>query len=121
VLHWLALGLRHGSFTLPTAANPNIETGGLCGESKLAILRQVQGEPADWLARSTGLTTHAWDVRQDMEAAEQAMATSGLTFPLVAKPDVGCNGSGVRLIEDPAALFRYLRELPRETDALLQE
>jgi hypothetical protein len=121
VLHWLALGLRYRSFTLPTAANPTIEMGGLCGESKLAILRQVQGEPAAWLARSTGVTTHAWDVRQDMAAAGQVMEALGLDFPLVAKPDVGCNGTGVRLVEDDAALFRYLREFPRETGVLLQE
>ena len=39
VIHWLILGLRYGDFSLPTAANPRITTGGLCGESKLSILQ----------------------------------------------------------------------------------
>ena len=121
VLHWLGLGVRYRSFTLPTAANPHIEMGGLCGESKLAILRQVQGEQRALLAQSTGMTTHAWNPRQDLAAALQAMAEAGLQFPLVAKPDVGCNGTGVRLVEDEPALFRYLREFPRGADVLLQE
>ena len=44
VMHWMLLGLRYGDFSLPTAANPQITTGGLCGESKLSILDQVGRE-----------------------------------------------------------------------------
>ncbi len=121
VVHWLAMGLRHGDFTLPTAANPHIEIGGLCGESKLAILRQVSGEPRALLARSTGLVTHDWNPRADLVAAEQAMAAATLTWPLVAKPDVGCNGAGVRLVETSADLLRYLTEFPRRAGVMLQE
>ena len=33
VAQWIALGLRHGDMSLPTAANPRITGGGLCGES----------------------------------------------------------------------------------------
>ena len=43
VLHWIALGLRYGDFSLPTAANPTITAGGLCGELKLETLDQVDG------------------------------------------------------------------------------
>ena len=32
--HWIALGIRYGDFSLPTAANPTMTAGGLCGESK---------------------------------------------------------------------------------------
>lgn len=121
VAQWVLLGLRYGDFTLPTAANPQIETGGLCGESKLSILQQVQGQARALVARSTGLTTHPWDPCSDLGRAERAMAAAGLTYPVVAKPDIGCNGTGVRLVEDSGDLFRYLREFPREADVLLQE
>ena len=121
VAQWIALGLRHGDFSLPTAANPHIELGGLCGESKLAILRQVTGEARSLLARSTGLTTHAWNPAADLAAAERAMAAEGLDYPLVAKPDIGCNGAGVRLVRNEADLFRYLREFPRQAAVVLQE
>ena len=121
VAQWIALGLRYRDFTLPTAANPNIETGGLCGESKLAILRQVRGEARALLARSTGITTHRWNARADLAAAEKAMVAEGLGYPLVVKPDVGCNGSGVRLVHTSGDLFRYLSEFPREAGVVLQE
>lgn len=121
VAYWIALGLRHRDFALPTAANPEIELGGLCGESKLAILRQVRGDARALLARSTGLTTHRWDAKADLAAAEQAMAAEGLAYPVVAKPDIGCNGTGVRLVHNADDLFRYLGEFPRQTGMLLQE
>ena len=35
VIQWSWLALRHGSVTLPTAANPRITSGGLVGEGKL--------------------------------------------------------------------------------------
>jgi hypothetical protein len=55
VIHWLMLGLRHGDFSLPTAANPRITTGGLCGESKLSILDQVGPEAQALLAPACGV------------------------------------------------------------------
>lgn len=121
VAQWIALGVRYGDFTLPTAANPYIETGGMCGESKLGILRQVAGEPRELLAVTAGITTHAWNPSADLVAARRAMAEAGLSYPLVVKPDVGCNGSGVRLVERDADLFRYLREFPRHAGVMLQE
>ena len=42
VLHWFWHGICAGDMSLPTAANPGIETGGLCGESKSAILDSVR-------------------------------------------------------------------------------
>ncbi|MEO5813415.1 MAG: hypothetical protein ABIU96_03725, partial [Rhodanobacter sp.] len=34
VAQWLWLGLRHGSVTLPSSANPHITAGGLVGDTK---------------------------------------------------------------------------------------
>jgi hypothetical protein len=121
VIQWLALGLRYGDFSLPTAANPHITTGGLCGESKLSILQQVRGEARALLARSTGIMTHAWDAHADMDAANAAMTLAGLAWPIVAKPDIGCNGTGVRLIRQEADLLRYLQQFPRKVALVLQE
>ena len=50
VLQWIGLGLRYGDFSLPTAANPRIEVGGLCGESKGAILDQIRPPARDAVA-----------------------------------------------------------------------
>jgi hypothetical protein len=48
------------------------------------------------------------------------MATASLAYPIVAKPDIGCNGTGVRLIADQAALRRYLTDFPADAAIVLQ-
>ena len=116
VIHWLMLGLRYGDFSLPTAANPRITTGGLCGESKLSILSQVGPRGQVLLAPACGV-----QARPDGGgAAEAAMAAFGLRYPVVAKPDIGCNGTGVRLIRDRGAMNRYLRAFPSGETIMLQ-
>jgi hypothetical protein len=121
VAHWIALGLRYGDLSLPTAANPHITVGGLCGESKREILDQVAGAERDVLARYTSIVTHTTDPTADVAVAEQAMGQALLRYPVVAKPDIGCNGTGVQLVHDRAGLLRYLSSYPRGTCLLLQE
>ena len=121
VAHWMALGVRYGDFSLPTLANPLITTGGLCGESKLDIIRQVGPDAADLMARTTGFQPAGTDPEADARTAEQAMAQATLCYPLVAKPDIGCNGTGVRLLEARSDLLRYVREFPAGERVVLQE
>jgi hypothetical protein len=116
VVQWIALGLRYGDLSLPTAANPAITTGGLCGESKIAILDLVGPEQRQWIAPYTSFTTGA----DDMRRAQDALAAAGLSLPLVIKPDIGCNGTGVRLARDEAALSRALAAFPRRVRLVLQ-
>lgn len=117
VVQWVLLGLRYGDLSLPTAANPRITTGGLCGESKLSILRQIGPEAADLVAPACGVVARP----DGLAAAEAAMAEAGLAYPLVAKPDIGCNGAGVRLIRDSAAMDRYLHDFPAGETIVLQQ
>jgi hypothetical protein len=119
VIHCAALGLRHLSPVLLTAANPRIEAGGLCGESKTSILDQVEGGERSLLAPYTTLTVTG--TPDDLAMAERAMAAAGLAYPVVAKPDIGCNGTGVRLARGPAALAGYLADFPRNERVVLQE
>jgi hypothetical protein len=116
VIHWLSLGLRYGDFSLPTAANPHITTGGLCGESKLSILAQVAAEAQPLVAPACGVTAHP----DGAAAAEAAMQTHGLRYPIVVKPDIGCNGNGVRLLQDRARLAAYLASFPPGETVVLQ-
>ena len=116
VIHWLMLGLRYGDFSLPTAANPRITTGGLCGESKLSILSQIGPAAQDLVAPACGVSARP----DGAAAAEAAMAAVGLHYPVVAKPDIGCNGTGVRLVRDRAAMTRYLQAFPPGETVVLQ-
>ena len=116
VAQWIALGVRYGDLSLPTAANPSISTGGLCGESKSAILDQVAGQAREWLAPYTMLVTGIGDVAR----AQAALSAAGLSLPLVVKPDIGCNGAGVRLVKTEAALDAALAAFPRGVVLMLQ-
>jgi hypothetical protein len=116
VLQWIALGLRYGDFSLPTAANPNITTGGLCGESKSAILDQMQGPARALIAPYATLVTGA----DDPASARRLMRANDLALPLVVKPDIGCNGTGVRLVENDEALDAALASFPRGVCLVLQ-
>jgi hypothetical protein len=116
VAQWIALGLWHRDFSLPTAANPRITTGGLCGERKSSILDLAQGAARDWVAPYTVIDTGAGDLAR----AEQAIAAAGLALPLVVKPDIGCNGTGVRLVQTRAALEAALAAFPRGVSLVLQ-
>jgi hypothetical protein len=112
VVQWLALGLRYGDLSLPTAANPRITAGGLCGESKCMILDQVRGVERDAIAPYVCFTIGR-DVAADFAAAEAARLGAGLDYPLVIKPDIGCNGTGVRRVADAGDLRRYLNDFRR--------
>ena len=119
IVQWVLLALRYRSVTLPTAANPLVTAGGLCGETKSCTLDQVAAGERHWLAPYVCVETGD-DPEADLPRALAALTGAGLDYPLVAKPDIGCNGTGVRLIESEAALARYLREFPRRAPVMLQ-
>ena len=112
VLHWFLLAARHRSLTLPSAANPDILTGGLAGEGKLDCLRLIRPEHFAWVA-----PTAAVGPSKDIETIRRS---AGIDFPLVAKPDVGWCGYGVRRIDDEAALQAYRTAMPADATILLQ-
>ena len=113
VLQWLMLGAWYRDFSLPTAANPLIEMGGLCGETKSSILDQAG---PDLKAATARYVVTA----RDPDAAAAAMTAAALAFPVVLKPDIGCNGSGVRLVSDAATLRATLPLYPVGAAMMLQ-
>jgi membrane protein DedA with SNARE-associated domain len=118
---WLWLSLRHGSLSLPTLANPLIEVGGLWGESKRAYLDAVAPEERRFLARYVALTRRAGEAAADARRALSLVTDAALGFPLVAKPDIGWQGYGVRLAKTAEALSAYVEAFPEGETLLLQE
>jgi hypothetical protein len=114
---WLALALRHGSATLPSSANPSITAGGLIGEGKLEYFRGMgpiaRAVTANHCAISTGSTLTGAQL-------DQHLSRAGLAFPLIAKPDLGLCGYGVRLLADRPALHAYLAAFPGGETVVLQ-
>ncbi|GAA5266028.1 hypothetical protein ACOSOMT5_P2455 [Acidiphilium sp. MT5] len=120
VVFWIAQSIRHRSVTLPTLTNPLIEAGGVCGESKTDILDQMGPVGREFLAPYVGITTLGVVGADNVRMAEAAMRAQNLAYPVVAKPDMSCNGAGVRVIADRADLARYLAEFPPATRMQLQ-
>jgi len=119
---WMWLALRYRSLTLPTVANPYIETGGIRGESKIAYLRQIGANQQRWVAPSALLRfpegAHPWP---PVRIAEARMAEAGIGYPVIAKPDIGSCGYGVRLVRDCDELADYLERFPRDQHLMLQQ
>lgn len=120
VLRWLRLALRYRSLTLPTAANPMIKTGGFWGESKSGCMDQVGASQRRWLAGFVTLERGSGDAGDDLAHGLGRMAEAEIGFPVVAKPDIGWQGYGVRLVADASELGAYLEGFPSGERLLLQ-
>jgi len=121
-LRWIWLGLKYRSLTLPALANPHIEAGGLWGESKSKCLGQIAPEEARWVAPFVAIDRAGGEAVDDVLArALNAVAEHGLEFPLVAKPDVGWQGYGVRLVHTPSELQSYISVYPENATLILQQ
>jgi membrane protein DedA with SNARE-associated domain len=108
-VYYVWLSLRHRSFTLPTAANPGIPTGGFVGESKVEILRQLQEVDAGVVADAHLL--EGWTSTDRLLSLHRFCRQHSITLPFILKPDVGQRGNGVRLITSMREAFDYLIEV----------
>ena len=114
---WLWLTVRYRSATLPSAANPAITAGGLVGEGKLEYFRDMG--PVARRATAVHCAVVA-AVAATPAQLEQTMLGAGLEFPVIAKPDLGLCGYGVRLVADLPALCRYVNAFPAGETVVLQ-
>jgi membrane protein DedA with SNARE-associated domain len=119
-LYYIYLSIRYRSLTLPSASNPYIETGGFMGESKASVLNMVSEDQQSWIAEFVTLSRNGVPARDDLENALTLLKNKNLEFPIVAKPDIGWNGYGVRLIEDHDQLLHYISKFPHEESIIFQ-
>lgn len=121
VLQWLYLSIRHRSLTLPLIANPALPLSGMVGVSKHLLLRQ-----ADGLCAKAILPWIIWTVSTE-SAESQARAcilraqSEGISVPFVCKPDIGCRGAGVKLVEMADQLASIIAQYPSGASFLIQK
>lgn len=99
---WFAVRARHLFFF--SNVNPAIPLGGAMGESKWDILQLL---PPDILP-----ATLLVEPGEAFQTVLKKLDNAGLTFPLIAKPDVGERGFLVKKVESPAQLKEYLERWP---------
>lgn len=97
--YWLYLAFKNKSLAYFTVANPSIELGGFYGESKTEILDLIDKQ---YLPKSVSV-----DNSIDFGSILDRMKGIGLSFPVIAKPDVGERGNEVTLIHTQQELILY--------------
>ncbi|MEZ4830216.1 MAG: hypothetical protein R3C61_28615 [Bacteroidia bacterium] len=110
-LYWIFLSLRARAFLFFTGVNPGMDFGGFFGESKKEILDKI---PSEWVP-----LTLLFPPGTTPEVITQQMKESGLSFPVIAKPDVGERGFLVEKIRNESELKSYLAQNP--VPVLIQE
>lgn len=94
---WQAI--RHKSLILVSAVNPDLEGGGLAGESKAEIFAKLKGPgvpvfsffPADL------------DSQMAITQLDRWMLEHSIDYPIVLKPDAGERGTDVAIVHDHSA------------------
>ena len=113
VAQWFLLAAWHRSLTLPSTVNQGIETGGLAGESKSACLTKISPDFAPWIA--------CWRLVLPGCDPAEIRREAGIEFPLIAKPDIGWCGYGVRRVDDATALLAYAAAFPAGAAFMIQD
>ncbi|NHM08171.1 D-alanine--D-alanine ligase [Flavobacterium sp. CYK-4] len=108
---WAYYWLRCGTIFFFNAANPGIKNGGFFMESKKQIYNLI---PPQYYPK-TELIRQGTPFSEVMKITEKA----GLSFPLIAKPDIGLRGSAVKKIENLKQLQSYAEKA--HFDYLLQQ
>lgn len=120
-LQWLALAIRNRSLFLPFIANPKLPVSGFVGVGKSEIMSQATGRCAEtilpWICHTIDTTA------LDCQADNVVRIASGqdIHLPFVCKPNLGCRGSGVKLITDRQQLSNYLSAYPDNTGIIVQQ
>jgi membrane protein DedA with SNARE-associated domain len=104
---WLAI--RYRGFTVPTAANPGILTGGMVGESKIETLKQLTEHSPEFTAEA--FLIGGVKIEERIASLEELRARHGIDFPFIIKPNNGQRGLGVRLMRNAAQVENYFRAL----------
>ena len=118
---WLML--RYRGALLPTVANPSFPGGGFYCESKAEILALAIRHVPEWVAPFIRLQrpdAPAANAASERDMALAALTAANLSLPVVAKPDLGCRGAGVKLVRTPTDLLAYIDGFPRGAAYLLQ-
>ncbi len=108
---WFYYSAKARSFFFFNAANPRIKNAGFLMESKKEIYDII---PVQHIPKTLFF-------KNGTAAAEvlKTLAESGISFPCIAKPDIGCKGRGVEKMYEAGQVVTYLSRI--NMDFLIQE
>lgn len=109
-VHWLWYSLKARSLVFFSIANPAMNLGGFSSYSKFKILQLI---PQDVVPRMFLLSP------KEYENVLKLRIHHNISFPLIAKPDLGERGFGVALLRSEKELQEYL--FAAKNDVIIQE
>lgn len=109
---WLYFSAKARSFTYFSAVNPGMKMGGLVLASKYDILKRI---PEEFVPRTILVEKD----KADLAWIENSMLAQKISYPVVAKPNMGERGLKVEKIDNPEELQTYLAAC--QVDFLVQE
>lgn len=109
--YWMYLALKARAVFFGTAANPLIENGGFLMESKKLIY--------DTLPKGTYPETLMFTPKDSIASILDRFKNVHLTYPIIAKPDIGMRGLATQKIESEMELINYVSKV--NFDFLIQE
>jgi len=98
--YYVYLALKAKSFFFFSASNPSIENGGMFFESKWKIFKLI---PTEFYPKTIYISEN-----ENLEEIIEKIKVSNLNFPIIAKPDRGERGLGVKKIGDFDELTSYV-------------
>lgn len=128
-VYWIMLSVRYRSFDLPVVVNLHIDMGGMVGESKFDMLQQ-EGEfahqfilPYILLLSPEGGVFNNCDeaLGHHVDNALAVAAAREITFPFIAKSEMGWRGSCVQVVRSAQDLREYLSNIPKNRNYILQK
>ena len=96
--YWVYLSIKNKSLAYFSVANPGIELGGFFGESKSDILNLID---KNYLPKSIEV------YNLDSIAVIQSLTEKNISYPIIAKPDIGERGNDVAKINSDEELIYY--------------
>ncbi len=108
---WIFQAIRAKSLAYFTAVNPGIEAGGFYGEKKTEIMQHIS---TDYLAKTIFI-----EKEKPFQDIVKLLTANSLTYPIIAKPNVGERGNSVAKILSEDELLTY--HLSTSENYLIQE
>lgn len=121
VIQWSVLSIRHRSFTLPFLANPSLQLSGMVGVPKTELMNQAKGIARDSILPWIQYKVSKQPLEQQTDLCIRQAKQGGIHLPFVCKPDIGCRGVGVKLVETPKQLENIIQSYPSGADLLCQK
>jgi hypothetical protein len=99
---WAYYSIKAKSIFFFNASNPTIKNGGFMMESKKQIYNLI---PKQYYPE-----TELIPVGTSLEDTKKVIEKASITYPFIAKPDIGLRGSAVKKIENSTDLKQYAKK-----------